>query len=228
LHKDTFFLQNKTNLTAFLTMAKLKTIISTLIILFSAPVFAQTLDTEALAKFSPSTQRDVFEVSGLVKLTPEQQVKLAKAIEKENAKFLNIVKDNEGILTVKGRNQLAKMRENTLSTLLSDDQLQQYYRGVFDKEADAEGNAIANGLQKKYNLTDQNWKFIRVACYKIALESRVIKKMMADQPKKAQKKIADLRAEWLKTIEEKGGIAINPDDMTLTYTREFNPNTLHK
>lgn len=209
-------------------MAKLKTIISTLIILFSAPVFAQTLDTKALAKFSPSTQRDVFEVSGLVKLTPEQQVKLAKAIEKENAKFLNIVKDNEGILTVKGRNQLAKMRENTLSTLLSDDQLQQYYRGVFDKEADAEGNAIANGLQKKYNLTDQNWKFIRVACYKIALESRVIKKMMADQPKKAQKKIADLRAEWLKTIEEKGGIAINPDDMTLTYTREFNPNTLHK
>lgn len=209
-------------------MAKLKTIISTLIILFSAPVFAQTLDTEALAKFSPSTQRDVFEVSGLVKLTPEQQVKLAKAIEKENAKFLNIVKDNEGILTVKGRNQLAKMRENTLSTLLSDDQLQQYYRGVFDKEADAEGNAIANGLQKKYNLTDQNWKFIRVACYKIALESRVIKKLMADQPKKAQKKIADLRAEWLKTIEEKGGIAINPDDMTLTYTREFNPNTLHK
>lgn len=209
-------------------MAKLKTIISTLLILFSVPVFAQTLDTEALAKFSPSTQRDVFEVSGLVKLTPEQQVKLAKAIEKENAKFLDIVKDNEGILTVKGRNQLAKMRENTLSTLLSDEQLQQYYRGVFDKEADAEGNAIADGLQKKYNLTDQNWKFIRVACYKIALESRVIKKMMADQPKKAQKKIADLRAEWLKTIEEKGGIAINPDDMTLTYTREFNPNTLHK
>lgn len=209
-------------------MAKLKTIISTLLILFSVPVFAQTLDTEALAKFSPSTQRDVFEVSGLVKLTPEQQVKLAKAIEKENAKFLDIVKDNEGILTVKGRNQLAKMRENTLSTLLSDEQLQQYYRGVFDKEADAEGNAIANGLQKKYNLTDQNWKFIRVACYKIALESRVIKKMMADQPKKAQKKIADLRVEWLKTIEEKGGIAINPDDMTLTCTREFNPNTLHK
>lgn len=209
-------------------MAKLKTIISTLTILFSVPVFAQTLDTEALAKFSPSTQRDVFEVSSLAKLTAEQQVKLAKAIEKENAKFLDIVKDNEGILTVKGRNQLAKMREHTLSTLLSDDQLQQYYRGVFDKEADAEGNAIANGLQKKYNLTDQNWKFIRVACYKIALESRVIKKMMADQPKKAQKKIADLRAEWLKTIEEKGGIAINPDDMTLTYTREFNPNTLHK
>ena len=209
-------------------MAKLTTIISTLIFLFSSPVFAQTLDTEVLAKFSPSTQRDVYEVSGLTKLTPEQQVKLAQAIEKENKKFVEIIKANEGVMTVKGRNQLAKMRDNTLSSLLSDEQLQQYYRGVFNAAADAEGNAIADGLQKKYNLTDQNWKFIRVACYKYALESKVIKKMMADQPKKAQKKIAYLRTYWLNTIEEKGGIRINPDDMTLVFTREFNPNTLHK
>lgn len=50
-------------------MAKLKTIISTLGILIASPVFAQTLDTEALARFSPSTQRDVFEVCGLAKLS---------------------------------------------------------------------------------------------------------------------------------------------------------------
>ncbi len=209
-------------------MSKLQTIITILSLLFSATVFAQTLDTEALAKFSSSTQRDVFEVSSLAKLTAEQQIKLAKAIEKENAKFLEIIKANEGVMTVKGRNQLARMRDNTLTDILSEEQLQQYYRGIYDKEADAEGIAIANGFQKKYGITDQNWKFIRVACYKIALESRLIKKMMADQPKKARKKIDGLRAEWLKTIEEKGGIAINPDDMTLTVTREFNPNTLHK
>ncbi len=209
-------------------MSKLQTIITILFLLFSAPVFAQTLDTEALAKFSPSTQRDVFEVSSLAKLTAEQQIKLAKAIEKENAKFLEIIKANEGVMTVKGRNQLARMRDNTLTDILSEEQLRQYYRGIYDKEADAEGIAIANGFQKKYGITDQNWKFIRVACYKIALESRLIKKMMADQPKKARKKIDGLRTEWLKTIEEKGGIAINPDDMTLTVTREFNPNTLHK
>ncbi len=209
-------------------MAKLKTIISTLTILFTIPVFAQTLDTKALTNFSPSTQRDVFDVSGLVKLTSDQQVKLAEAIEKENARFIEIVNANEGVLTVKGRNQLAKMRDNTLSSLLSEDQLQQFYRGVFDKEADAEGNAIANAFQKKYNLTDQNWKFIRVACYKIALDSRVIKKMMADQPKKAQKKIAELRKAQLKTIEEKGGISIDPDKMTLKVVRPFNPDTLHK
>uniref|UniRef100_UPI00260C8CCA hypothetical protein n=1 Tax=uncultured Duncaniella sp. TaxID=2768039 RepID=UPI00260C8CCA len=74
----------------------------------------------------------------------------------------------------------------------------------------------------------QNWKFIRVACYKIALDSRVIKKMMADQPKKAQKKIAELRKAQLKTIEEKGGISIDPDKMTLKVVRPFNPDTLHK
>lgn len=209
-------------------MAKLKTFISTLILAFSAPVFAQTLDTDALAKFSPSTQRDVFEVSSLAKLSGEQQVKLAEAIEKENKKFIEVVKANEGVLTVKGRNQLNKMRDNALTSILSDDQLQQYYRGVYNAAADAEGNAIADGLQKKYNLTDQNWKFIRVACYKYALESRVIKKMMADQPKKAQKKIDELKKYWLNTIEEKGGIRINPDEMTLVYTREFDPNTLHK
>jgi len=209
-------------------MAKLKTIISTSFLLFAATCFAQTLDTEALVKFSPSTQRDVFEITSLAKLSADQQVKLAKAIEKENARFVEIIKDNEGVMTVKGRNQLAKMRDKALSTILSDEQMQQYYRGIYNAEADAEGISIANSFQKKYNITDQNWKFIRVACYKIALESRVIKKMMADQPKKAQKKIAALRSEWLKTIEEKGGIRINPDDTTLVYTREFNPNTLHK
>lgn len=209
-------------------MAKLKTFISTFILAISLPVFAQTLDTEALASFSPSTQRDVFEVSSLCKLTGEQQVALAKAIEKENKKFIDSIKENDGVLTIKGRNQINKMRDNTLASILSDDQLQQYYRGIYDAAADAEGNALANTLQKKYDLTDQNWKFIRVAWYKYNLESRVIRKLMADQPKKAQKQIDDLREYWLNTIEEKGGIRVNPDEMTVVYTREFNPNTLRK
>ena len=36
-------------------------------------------------------------------------------------------------------------------------QIQQYWRGVYNAEAMAEGAAIANTLQKKYGLTDQNW-----------------------------------------------------------------------
>lgn len=209
-------------------MAKLRLIISTITLLISAPLFAQTLDTEALAKFSPSTQRDVFEVSRFAKLTADQQVKLAKAIEKENKKFVETVTENEGVLTVKGRNQLNKMHENAIASILDTEQQEQYWRGVYDPQADAEGNAVANALQKKYDLTDQNWKFIRIAIYKIALDSRVIKKMMADQPKKAQKKIDELTKYYLNTIEEKGGIRVDPDKMTVEFIREFNPNTLHK
>ena len=66
-------------------MTKFKAIISTLVLICATSVSAQTLDTKALAEFSPATMRQTFDVCKYVKLTPEQQVKLAKAIEKENA-----------------------------------------------------------------------------------------------------------------------------------------------
>lgn len=209
-------------------MTKLKFYITTLVFLFSAPIWAQTLDTEALMAFPSSVQRDVFEVSSQVKLTADQQVKLAKAIEKENDKMIEIIKANEGVLTTKGRNQINKLRDTNLKSILSTEQLEQYYRGIYNADADAAGNALADALQKKYDLTDQNWKFIRVAWYKYNLDSKVIKKMMADEPKKADKKIAELKTYWLNTIEEKGGIKVDPDAMTVTVTRPFDPNKLHK
>lgn len=202
--------------------------ISTVAILLALPAFGQTLDTKALSGFSPSTQRETFEICKNVKLTAAQQVSLATAIDKENQAFLKYIEQNEGVLTPKGKNQLQKMREKTLNEFLDKEQLAQYYRGVYNAEADAEGNAIADKLQKKYNLTDQNWKFIRVAFYKIALESRVIKKMMADQPKQANKKIEELKKYYLNSIEEKGGLSVDPKTMTITWLRDFNPNTLHK
>lgn len=206
----------------------LKKIISAGLLVMAMPVFAQTLDTKALAKFSPSTQRAAFEVCKNVKLSADQQIALAKAIDKENDFFIKCINDNEGVLTPKGKNQLNRMREKTLNDILDQEQLAQYYRGVYDAEADAEGNAIANTLQKKYNLTDQNWKFIRVAFYKIALDSRVIRKMMADQPKKANKKIDELKKYYLKTIEEKGGLSVGPETMTITWLRDFDPDKLHR
>lgn len=207
---------------------KLKNYISALVLLVAAPISAQTLDTDALASFPSSVQRDVFEVSSKVKLTADQQVQLAKAIEKENDKMIEAIKANEGVLTNKGRNQVAKFRDSSLQSILSTDQLEQYYRGIYDAEADAAGNALANTLQKKYDLTDQNWKFIRVAWYKYNLDSRVIRKMLVDQPKKADKKCAELKKYWLDTIESKGGIRVDPDAMTVTVTRPFDPNTLHR
>ena len=193
-----------------------------------ARVSAQTLDVAALEGFSPSTVVRVYDVSRYVKLDAGQQKALAAAIEKADAKEVAMIKAADGVLTTADSRKVEKQRHKMLAGILSTEQMEQYYRGVFDSEADAEGIAVANRLQKKYNLTDQNWKFIRIAFYKIALDSRVINAMMADQPAKAKKKIEKLREEQLATIEAKGGIRVNPAGTTVNVIKPFDPNTLHK
>lgn len=209
-------------------MAKLKLFVATLFLLAGTSLSAQTLDVDALGAYHPSTVREVFAVSRYVKLDAAQQRALASAFEREDSVFVARVKADGGILSVKGNRELQKMHDRAIAGVLDGEQLEQYYRGVFDKEADAEGIAVANRLQKKYGLTDQNWKFIRIAFYKIGLDSRVINKLMADQPAKARKKIEALRSEMLASIEAKGGIRVNPEGTTVTVVKPFDPNSLHK
>lgn len=202
-------------------------IISAALMILSFQVKAQTLDTEALSKINPAVQRQVFEVAQFVKLSGNQQLELAKAFETQNTRFIEIIKLNEGVMTVQGKNQLTKMHEKALEKVMTKEQLEEYYRGLYNDEASKEANDITDMLMKKYNLTDQNGKFIRIAFYAIGLESRVIQKMMGDQPKKAAKKIEELKKYQLNTIEEKGGLRVNPD-MTITWVRKFDPNALIK
>lgn len=209
-------------------MAKLKLFVATLFLLAGTSLSAQTLDVDALGAYHPSTVREVFAVSRYVKLDAAQQRALASAFEREDSVFVARVKADGGILSVKGNREVQKMHDRAIAGVLDGEQLEQYYRGVFDKEADAEGIAVANRLQKKYGLTDQNWKFIRIAFYKIGLDSRVINKLMADQPAKARKKIEALRSEMLASIEAKGGIRVNPEGTTVTVVKPFDPNSLHK
>ena len=209
-------------------MKKLIYVAAFILISAFARVSAQTLDVAALEGFSPSTVVRVYDVSRYVKLDAGQQKALAAAIEKADAKEVAMIKAADGVLITADSRKVEKQRHKMLAGILSTEQMEQYYRGVFDSEADAEGIAVANRLQKKYNLTDQNWKFIRIAFYKIALDSRVINAMMADQPAKAKKKIEKLREEQLATIEAKGGIRVNPAGTTVTVIKPFDPNTLHK
>lgn len=209
-------------------MKKLIYVAAFILISAFARVSAQTLDVTALEGFNPSTVVRVYDVSRYVKLDAGQQKALAAAIEKADAKEVAMIKAADGVLTTADSRKVEKQRHKMLTGILSTEQMEQYYRGVFDSEADAEGIAVANRLQKKYNLTDQNWKFIRIAFYKIALDSRVINAMMADQPAKAKKKIEKLREEQLATIEAKGGIRVNPAGTTVTVIKPFDPNTLHK
>ena len=194
----------------------------------SGSVVAQTLDCEALKSFSPSIQRAAYDVCGRVCLDAGRQVEIARMEEKADAMFVKLIKADNGVLSSKSKNQLERFRTKELKRILSTDELMQYYRGVYDAEADAETSVIANKLQRKYGLTDQNWKFIRVALYKIALDSRMLKKVYADQPKVAASKIAELRSEQLRSIAEKGGIEVDPEEMTVTVVRPFEPNSLHR
>jgi len=195
---------------------------------FSFGTHAQTLDTEALKDYDPSLVRRVWEVARYVKLDAAQQQQLARAFASEDSCFVAMLAGDGGIQSVRSRNRIQKMYDNSIAALLDEEQLNQYYRGVYDTEANAEGIATANRLQKQYNLTDQNWKFIRIAFYKIGLERRVIRKLLADKPKEAARRIAKIQKEQLATIEAKGGIRVDAEGTTVTVVRPFDPNALYK
>lgn len=190
--------------------------------------WSQTLDTNALSNTSPSVSLRVWEVARHVKLSAEEQQKLARAFEACDSEWFAMMASDNGIEAQSTQRRYQKLNDKAISKILNKEQQEQYYRGVFNAEANAEGNAVADRLQKKYGLTDQNWKFIRIAFYKIALDSRVINKMLADKPAEAKKKIAALRKEQLATIEAKGGIRVDAEGKTVKVIKPFEPNTLHK
>ena len=115
-------------------MAKQKLFVATLFALVVGSMSAQTLDTEALASVHPSTAREVFGVSRYVKLDGAQQKALATAFEREDSIFVARIKADGGVLSVKGNREIQKMHDRAIASVLSDEQLEQYYRGVIDKE----------------------------------------------------------------------------------------------
>ncbi len=207
-------------------ISKYPIIIAALSVVFG--VSAQTMDCDALKDFTPAVQRATYDVCRYVNLDVAKQREVAKMVKEEDKMFVKLVNADGGLLTNKSRNALDRFHTAGLKKIMSEDELMQYYRGVYDAEASAEGVAIADRFKKKYNLTDQNWKFIHVAFYKIGLDTRVINKVYADKPKVAARKIKELREHYIKTIEEKGDIRVNPDDMTLVRVKPFDPNALHK
>lgn len=200
-------------------------------ILFSAATIfsasGQRVDVKALKDFGPSTIKEVYEVCRYADLDAQQQKKLANQIEKLNTRYVKSLKAGEGYINVKAQRQLAKETDKMLASTLTPEQLADYYRGIYDAEAKAKANALTDRLQAKYSLTDENCKFVRVHHYKLFLESAALKRIYADQPKKANAEIARIKKEQMRCIEEKGGFRVNPDE-TITFLRPFDPNALHK
>ena len=188
---------------------------------------AQTIDCDALADFSPATIHATYNICRYTHLEPQQQVAVAKFTEAENKKYAKMLRADGGLLTNQSLAKLNKFRAAQLAKIMSKDQLEQYYKGLYDEPAKQESERLVTYLQDKYNLTDQNCKFIRVAMYEYGIKSRVAKVLMDGTPKQVNKEIAKMKAHYLKTIEDKGGIRIDPDKMTVTEVRPFDPTGLH-
>ncbi len=207
-------------------MRTLKLSISLICAAIAGMTQAQTIDCDALTKFPPAAIRATYDICRYTHLEPEQQIAIAKFTEAENKRYAKMLVADGGLLTNQSKAKLSKFRSAQLAKIMNKEQLEQYYKGLYDEEAKQEAEQLVTILKKKYNLTDQNCKFIRVAMYEYGIKSRVTKTLMADQPKQANKAIAKMRAHYLQTIEDKGGIRVDPDALTVTEVRPFNPTAL--
>lgn len=199
----------------------------TIVLMMAVEAKCQTIDCDALKDLPAGVIRDVHEIGRHVNLSAEKQLQVAKMVMENDSLFAALISKDGGVLTNKSRNAVDRHASRRLAQILTSEELEQYYRGVFDAEANAEGIRVANTLQKKYKLTDQNWKFIRIAFYKIALEEKVVGKVMADKPKEAKKRLDETRKYYLDTIEKKGGIRVNAAGTTVTEVVPFDANALH-
>lgn len=207
-------------------MKTLKLSIALICSIFAGMTQAQTIDCEALSKFSPAVIRATYDICRYTHLDPQQQVAVARFTEAENKKYAKMLKADGGLLTNQSTAKLAKFRATQLAKIMDAEQLEQYYSSMYDEAAKTEADQLTNYLKEKYDLTDQNCKFIRVSMYEYGIKSRVTHTMMADKPKQAKQEIAKMKAHYLQVIEDKGGIRIDPDERTVTVVRPFNATAL--
>lgn len=190
---------------------KIRNILAAALAFAGISAAAQTVDTKALEGFSPSIIKETYEICVLAPVEPAKQVLIAQALEKEDAAAAAMLAENGGFLTAKNKTALTAMRDDALAEILSQEQLEQYYRGIFNAEAVADGVKMRDHVASNMQIGYQDGKFINFCFYKIGLEKRVLAKLMKGQPEKAKKAIDKMTAEQLATLEKKSGLRMTPE-----------------
>lgn len=173
--------------------------------------YGQTVDVSALKQFEPSVVKATYDICAMTPVAVSQQVDLARAIQNENMQALELLDANGGFLSNKDKIKLGQMRDDALAAILSPDQLAQYYRGVYNAEAQAEGVKMRDHVASQMSIGYQDGKFINFCFYKIGLEKRVIAKLMKATPAKAKEATDKMMREQLAVLESKSGLRITPD-----------------
>lgn len=190
-------------------MNRLKLLLLLLLAPLTHSAAGQTIDDCIADGFAPSTVRETYEICRYTDLSPDQQVLVAQSIESENALFVELLRADGGVLSAKSRAKLAKVREKHLAKVMDRAQLEQYYRGIFDSEAEAEAQQVRTQVDKQLGLSYQEGKFVYAAFYRIGLGTRVAGQLMKDTPRKAAAAIEKIRTEELAKLESKSGIRID-------------------
>ncbi|MCK9628221.1 MAG: hypothetical protein M0R37_06475 [Bacteroidales bacterium] len=184
---------------------------------------AQTASPKLTEGFNPSTVRSVYEIIRHVPLSEAKQISLAKAVEEEDALFAKLLK-KESVLSIKSQKTLADLRKKNMLSILSESEMDQYYRGISDAEAEAMAVTARETINPQISGGYQDGKFIYASFYKIYLESKVAEMKYADNPAKLKAVLKKIREDEFRVLLDKSGIVAN-DELKGSRAWTFKPNT---
>jgi hypothetical protein len=184
---------------------------------------AQTASRKLIDSFNPSIVRSVYEIIRHIPLDEAKQIALARAIEQEDSLFADLLR-KEQVLGTKSHKTLSDLRKKNLQTILSENELDQYYRGISDTEAEALAVIARETINPQINGGYQDGKFIYASFYKIYLESKVAELKYADDPARLKAALKKIREDEFKALLDKSGI-VATDELTGSRAWTFKPNT---
>ena len=170
--------------------------------------YAQTISNKIIDNFHPSTVRNVYEIIKHVPLEESKQIALAKLIEEEDVFYVKKLKD-EIYISIPTENLLKKLHEENLKKILSEQELDLYYRAIFNDDAEAQAVEVREKTKKQLGTSYEEGKFIFASFYKIFLESKVAGIKYADSPKILEAKLKQIKVDELDILLEKCGISID-------------------
>ncbi len=184
---------------------------------------AQTASPKLIDSFNPSIVRSVYEIIRHIPLNEAKQIALARAIEQEDSLFADLLR-KEQVLGTKSHKTLSDLRKKNLQTILSENELDQYYRGISDTEAEALAVIARETINPQINGGYQDGKFIYASFYKIYLESKVAELKYADDPARLKAALKKIREDEFKALLDKSGI-VATDELKGSRAWTFKPNT---
>lgn len=204
-------------------MKKVSILLTTFFASTAVTANAQTINSKVIDNFNPSTVRSVYEIVRHLPLNQAKQISLARAIEQEDSLFADLLR-KEQVLGTKSQKALNELHKKNLKSILSEDEMDQYYRGISDTEAEALAVTARETINPQIKGGYQDGKFIYASFYKIYLESKVAELKYADDPARLKAALKKIKEDEFKVLLDKSGI-VATEELKGSRAWTFKPNT---